>query len=298
MLTISRDHVIDSMDSHNSPAAFCDSGETVRFETRDCYDDSILPDGSVRDGKRLANPATGPLYIRGAEPGDVLKVEIVRVVSLSPGLMRTSTTGGAFHDLINEKRITRFFPLLDDRIRFTDCLELRTDTMIGVIGTAPAFVPVDTETPADHGGNMDCRRIREGSTLFLPVGVPGALLALGNLHAKMGDGESLICGMECRGIVDCKVSVLKDTVLPLPALLDRRSFMTIQSAPTLDEAAQKAARAMFRFLDAQTSLSKADIGMLLSLEGNLVICQIVDPQKTVRMEISSDILGSLGIVLG
>lgn len=81
MLTISRDKVYDRLDKNIPPSAICESGETVIFETRDCYDDSVTseerPLGDREDA--LGNPATGPLYINGADEGDVLKVEILDI---------------------------------------------------------------------------------------------------------------------------------------------------------------------------------------------------------------------------
>ena len=296
MLTIDDSHVIDCMSAENPPAATCADGETVLFITRDCYDNGVTspdrPDGDRQN--RLANPSTGPLFVEGAECGDVLKVEILSIKLRDWGVMRTSPTAGAFHHLYDH-RTARIFDLTDGRVRLGDgVLDEPTDTMIGVIGTAPSGEGIDTETPDLHGGNMDCNRIVEGCTVYLPVSVPGALLALGDLHARMGNGETMICGLETAGEVTVRVSVLKNCVVPTPFVVDGDSIMTVQSAPTLDQASLIAAQKMHSFVKDATGKDDVDAGMLMSLVADLVICQIVDPQMTVRAEFPLHILRQYG----
>lgn len=296
MLRIEADSVIGAMDKQNPPAAHCKSGETVVFVTRDCYDNGVTseerPDGD--GGFRMANPATGPLFVEGAQKGDILKVEILSISLRSWGVMRTSPTAGAFHHLY-EKRTARLFDLSNGRVEFGDgVLSEPVRTMIGVIGTAPEGEGIDTETPEKHGGNMDCSRIIEGSTLYLPVNTEGALLAMGDLHARMGDGETMICGLETAGEVTVRVSVVKNSALPVPFVKEGNEVMTVQSAKTLDEAALLAARKMEAFVSRATGKNDADAGMLMSLFSNLVICQIVDPLMTVRAEFPLHILEQYG----
>ena len=297
MLKISKAFVTDNCSPNNPPVATCQSGDTVVFETRDCYDDRLRGDGSVFEPeKALENPATGPLFVEGAQPGDVLKVEILNIKLNPTGLMRCSTSGGAFNDLVEYRKV-RQFDTTGDMLQFNDKLSFPIDTMIGVIGTAPATDTVMTHTPGSHGGNMDCNKIVAGSTLYLPVNVPGALLSMGDLHALMGDGEVMICGLETGGEVTVKVSVVKGFPMPTPALNCRGQFYTIQSANTLDQASRKASRAMLQFLRQVTDMDVHDCAMLLSLRGNLSVCQIVDPQLTVRMGIEMGILDAYEVQL-
>ena len=144
---------------------------------------------------------------------------------------------------------------------------------------------------------MDCTEITEGSTVYLPVNVPGAMLAMGDLHALMGDGEVMICGMECAGKVTVRVTVIKDESIPTPAVVNSGNFYTVQSDKTLDLAARKASLAMHGFLTAHSDLSLFETSSLLSLKGNLTVCQIVDPLLTVRMGLELGILEDLGITL-
>jgi len=305
MLTVSREHVTGVL-REETPAAFCEDGDTVAFETRDCYDDNDIseenPYGTL--GEAIENPATGPLFVRGAEPGDVLQVEILEISLRKDGVMRTSLTAGAFQGLYAEKSARRFpfsthpetgkqfFSLRED-------IRLDCDTMIGVIGTAAPGEGVPTHTPGPHGGNMDCRRIVAGSIVYLPVYVKGGLLSVGDLHARMGDGEVMICGMETAGTVTLRVRVQKGARPAfrgaLPLLVQGGDVMTIQSAPTLDEAAVLAAQRMRALAAEELGLSDVDSGMLLSLAGNLAVCQLVNPLKTVRCELSARLLFPHGL---
>ena len=144
---------------------------------------------------------------------------------------------------------------------------------------------------------MDCKIITEGTTLYLPVNVPGALLALGDLHAAMGDGEVSVCGMEIAGEVTVTVSVIRDRALPTPMAQTADTIYTIASSVLLDDAANLATRNMVRFVVSETGLSTDDAVNLLSVAGNLQICQVVDPQKTCRYALPKSIAQQLGIAL-
>lgn len=298
MLVISRELVSGILSGDVMPAARCESGETVVFETRDCYDDTVTagerPAGERRDS--IENPATGPLFVEGAVPGDVLKVEILDIALRSWGVMCSSTTGGVFYRDF-EEAAARIFALEDGTVKFDEKLTLDLEPMIGVIGTAPAGDGIPTDTPDSHGGNMDCRRIRKGSILYLPVFVEGALLSIGDLHALMGDGEVFICGLETGGEVTVKVTVLKNCHVPTPFLYDQGEVMTIQSDETLDLAGVKAARMMNCFVQEAAGLDQLNSGMLMSLVSNMAVCQVVDPKKTVRMEFPLAVLESYGYQL-
>ena len=117
--------------------------------------------------------------------------------------------------------------------------------MVGVIGVAPESGAVSTMTPMNHGGNMDCTRIEAGCSLYLPVKAPGALLAMGDLHAIMGDGEVGNCGVEIGGRVTVRVHVLKGLALEYPMIRNSQKWITVAYGETLDEAGDKAVLQMF-----------------------------------------------------
>lgn len=295
MLTISRDKVYDRLDKNIPPSAICESGETVIFETRDCYDDSVTseerPLGDREDA--LGNPATGPLYINGADEGDVLKVEILDISLHSRGVMCASFSWGIFAGRLPEAKAV-MYEIEGDKIRFDDTLLLDCCPMIGVIRTAPAGEGIATSVPDVHGGNMDCRKIGAGTVLYLPVAVPGALLSMGDLHALMGDGEVFGCGLEIAGTVTVRVSVLKENPIPTPFLITRDAVITIQSAATVFEAGKTAARLMEEFVRRVTGLEEVKSEMLMSLVSHMSVCQIVNPLMTARVEFPRNILEQYG----
>lgn len=298
MLYITKETVNDIMKWDNKPVGYCKSGETVVFETRDCYDNTITSsERPLGDRSGLSNPVTGALYIEGAEVGDILKVEIEDIKLRSWGVMRSSTTAGVFHEKY-KKREAIIFQVKDNKIYFDDKLILEADPMIGVIGTAPIEKEgIPTTTPGKHGGNMDCKKIVKGSAIYLPVNVKGGLLSMGDIHALMGDGEVFICGLEIAGEITVKVSVLKNIKLPTPFLYSRGKIMSIQSAEDLDKAGDMAAKEMFEFVKEATKQNDVRTGMLMSLLSDMAVCQVVDPLLTVRVEFPLEALEKYGYKL-
>ena len=298
MLYITKETVNDIMKWDNKPAGYCKSGDTIVFETRDCYDNTITSsERPLGDREGLSNPVTGALYVEGAEVGDILKVEIEDIKLRSWGVMRSSTTAGVFHEKY-EKREAIIFQVKDNKIYFDDKLILDADPMIGVIGTAPIEKEgIPTTTPGKHGGNMDCKKIVKGSTIYLPVNVKGGLLSMGDIHALMGDGEVFICGLEIAGEITVKVSVLKNIKLPIPFLYSRGKVMSIQSAEDLDKAGDMAAKEMFEFVKEATKQNDVRTGMLMSLLSDMAVCQVVDPLLTVRVEFPLEALEKYGYKL-
>lgn len=298
MLYITKETVNDIMKWDNKPAGYCKSGETIIFETRDCYDNTITSsERPLGDREGLSNPVTGALYVEGAEVGDILKVEIEDIKLRSWGVMRSSTTAGVFHEKY-KKREAIIFQVKNNKIYFDDKLILEADPMIGVIGTAPIEEEgIPTTTPGKHGGNMDCKKIVKGSAIYLPVNVKGGLLSMGDIHALMGDGEVFICGLEIAGEITVKVSVLKNIKLPTPFLYSRGKVMSIQSAEDLDKAGDMAAKEMFEFVKEATKQNDVRTGMLMSLLSDMAVCQVVDPLLTVRVEFPLEALEKYGYKL-
>lgn len=295
MQTITRDHVIYQMSAGHPCAARAISGETVIFETWDCFGGQITREDQHLNGIDWANinPATGPLYVEGAQPGDVLKVEILHIDLDDHGVMTETPGEGPYGSSIPDEA-TKILPVSMGCVTFNDRLSFPIRPMIGVIGTAPAGEAIPTGTPGPHGGNMDCQRIGPGSILYLPVEVPGALLAMGDLHAVMGDGEVCICGVEISGSITVRVTVLRDCVLPTPFLVTPEHFMNIYAADTMDAAAKGAVERMRAFLIEQVGMEAHDAGMVLSAVCDLRVCQMVDPMITCRMEVSRDIPAAYG----
>jgi amidase len=154
--------------------------------------------------------------------------------------------------------------------------------MIGVIGVAPEGEAIGCGTPGHHGGNMDNTMVAEGAVLYFPVAVEGALFGLGDVHAVMGDGEIGVTGLEIPADINLTIELIKGKAPEYPVLENEESFSIIVSKETVDEATVRATELMHDFLVERMDIASPDIIMLMSLVGDLEICQIVDPLKTVR----------------
>jgi len=296
-IRVSRDHLFFSFHRNLAPAARVRQGEEVVLETHDCFQGQLKSEQDLIDALDWShvNPATGPVFIDGARPGDVLRVDILEVAVSDRSTMVTIPGEGALGDVI-EQMETAVLRRDGGELLFRG-LRLPRRPMIGVIGVAPAEGEVPNGTPGPHGGNMDCTLIAAGASLYLPVGVEGALFGAGDLHAAMGDGEIVVCGAESPGEVRFSARVVDLPGLPTPFVENESLVATIAAAATADEAAAQATHSMARFLTAFAGLPLNDAGMLMSLVGELRFCQIVDPLKTVRFEFPKQVLRQRGFTL-
>ncbi|MBE5979847.1 MAG: acetamidase [Paenibacillaceae bacterium] len=296
MKTITRNYITHILSKDNPPCGRIRAGETVAFETYDCFTNQFLPEEATFENvvRKPGNPATGPLFIEGAMPGDMLKIDILDIVLGSVGVVMLGPGSGSEKEFFTQKILKRI-PVIDGFAYYSEQLKLPITPMIGVIGVAPAGDGVSTITPMDHGGNMDCTQIRKGVTLYLPVFTEGALLSLGDFHAIMGDGEVEDCGLEIEGKAVLRVDVVRNrNCVSYPMIETSEKLITIASAEDVEAAWRKAVRQMYDFLKEKTGLDDNDAGMLLTMAGDLVICQTVNPMKTVRMEFPRYITSSYG----
>lgn len=285
MYTLSSDRFITSFSKSAAPALRVEDGATVRIATKDCYMDNLRaendPRGAARGPAIGCNPASGPIYVEGARPGDTLRCDILAVDVGDYASMRISNRGGLMADRVTAP-IVRCIPLRDGYADLAG-VKMPLEPMIGVIGVAPEGEDVDTESPGAHGGNMDTRHIRAGSTLYLPVAAEGALFALGDVHARMGDGEICICGLECPAEVTVRLSVVHGKREKWPMLRDEAGrWYAVASAADLDEAAKLSADAMMDFIERRVTIDHNELILLMSLVCHLEISQVVDPLLTAR----------------
>jgi amidase len=290
MNRVTRDKAHYSMSSANTPVLTVDQGTSFWVETEDCYSGNLKrpEDQFTKDMWGTVNPATGPVYIDGAEPGNILKVEIEEIAVRDYAAMCVEHGAGALAEFI-EGVETSILPIENDRLIIREDLAVPIQPMIGVIGTAPDGEPVPNGTPGEHGGNMDCKLITAGSAVYLPVNVSGALLSLGDLHAVMGDGEVCICGAEVSGEVTLRASVAS-TRIPTPCVETEGHFHFIGSALTLDECERIVLRKAHAFLTEVAGMSANDAVRAMSLLCDLCVCQVVDPLKTMRMSVPKVLL--------
>lgn len=284
MIQIDKENQFYAFSEGMTAAVEADDGDILRFHTVDCYAD-LLREGmiwdDIADRAPEANPATGPVYIRGAKKGDTLKVEILSITPADHGVMHVSTRSGGLKRAI-EFEETCEFPIISSQWFDFDGIRLPLRPMIGVIGVAPQQGCIDTNTPHQHGGNMDNREITAGCTMYFPVHQDGAFFGLGDVHGQMGDGEVCVCGLEMAASVDVLVTVIKGRQEPSPMWEKDGLWASMWSAKTLDEAAEGARYQMLDFLKKRVDMPVNHLAMLLSLVGDTAVCQVVDPLQTVR----------------
>ena len=284
MISINKTYENFEFKPNTEPCAYADSGETIRFECKDCYADQLNADNidfSTMDMNHN-NPISGPLYVNGAQVGDVLKVEIKNIEMADQASMCVRKGVGIYEV---EGCHCRRFPIEGNVVKFDGGIEIPIKPMVGVMGTSPAAGAVSTQSPGEHGGNMDIRELGIGSTVYFPVNVDGALLSMGDIHAVQGDGETAICAMEVSGAVTVKVEVIKtDKYIPTPFIVTEKSYYTTAADKSLDECSIAAARKMHRFIMENLNFDDGQAAMLLSVMGNLRITQVVNPEKGCMME--------------
>lgn len=273
------------------------AGTTIRIETYDCFQNQIQSEETevaAIDWNKI-NPATGPIYVEDAMPGDVLKVKIEKLEIGEQGVMVVGPELGVMGHRI-EQMESKVLPIRDDKVIFND-LELPVNKMIGVIGVAPEGEGVNCGTPGAHGGNMDNKMVTEGATLYFPVFVEGALFSLGDFHAAMGDGEVSVSGVEVSGAATVQLDVIKGESIAHPMLENDEVFTQIVSAETLDEAAKVATQEMVERIVDKSGLPVSEVTMLMSAVGQAEICQIVDPLMTARFAVPKWLLEQLNVRL-
>lgn len=268
-------------------------GEEFVVETNDCFYQQIQSEDELIENldHGAFNPATGPIYVEGAKPGDVLKVEIKKIEVDSKGCSLTIPDAGFLPDRVT-KALTKIIEIKDGFAIFSDEIKIPTRPMIGVIGVATRKEDgtIATDTPYRHGGNMDTTDIIAGTNLYLPVAAPGAMLALGDLHAVMGDGEVCVTGLEIPGRVILEVEIIKNKEISWPILETKDSIQVIASDPDLERASKLALEEMIRILEKAYDLSFEEAYILSSLGVDMKISQLVNPNKTARAAISKEIL--------
>jgi amidase len=296
MQVFAKDKVIFSFNQNNKPAYFVDDGEIFMVETDDCYSGQIKNESIKRPDIDISimDCSVGPIYVNGAEPDDVLCVEILKIDFAPQGVMVTSKGLGVLGEKITEPN-TKIIPISGGYAHFAPGIDLPLTPMMGVIGVAPRSGDIHCAVPGDHGSNMDTKIITVGSKVYLPVAVKGALLAVGDLHACMGDGELSGTGIETAGKILMKVTVLKGTRLERPMVETADSMYTIASAKEFKDGVHAAVEDMVNYLMKKTGLSFPDAYRLLSATCDIQVSQVVNDLHTFRVRAPKALLKLGGI---
>ena len=279
-------------DNSVEPALEIESGEAIQLHVRDASDEQIGPGSTAADVLALdfshVNPVSGPIFVKGAEPGDTLAVELLEFAPPDWGWTAIIPGFGLLADEFPEPwlRISQV-DAEHARVRFSEQVVLPYRPFPGTLGVAPPEPgPHPILPPSRYGGNMDVKHLNPGVTLYLPVGVEGALFALGDTHAAQGDGE--VCGTAIETAMDVvvRLTVRKELRIEMPeydvppglvAAHEQSGYHVCTGVgPDLLEAARDAVRATITYLQEHRGLDREEAYAVASVAADLRIHEIVD----------------------
>ena len=287
------------------PVATIDSGGTVTLNTVSGGPD-VLPDDSFeilpehREIHEKVTPGgaghimTGPVAVRGAQPGDMLEVRIQdvslrtdwgwnRIRPLAGTLPEDFPTITLNHLRLDREKMVGHMPW---------GVDLPLSPFFGVMGVAPppAWGRITSIIPRAHGGNLDIKALSAGTTLYLPVFNDGGLFSAGDGHAVQGDGEVNGTAIETCLSGTFQLILHKNTPITMPRAENDSVYITTGIDPSLDNAAKQALREMIGLIQEKTNLSKEDAYMLCSLAADLRVSQTVNVHKGVHVMLKKSAL--------
>jgi len=292
---LDRDHTCNRWNREYPPRLTVSPGDTISMRLRDSSDGQVNPGMTAEQfaalDKSRIHALTGPVAVEGAEPGDVLEVEVLDLqhegwawTSVMPGL-------GLFGDMF-EQPFLHIWRLEERTTRSIPFVTLDLHPFCGIIGVQRAeFGEFRTRAPGPFGGNMDVRQLGAGARLLLPVLVPGAGLCAGDAHAAQGDGEVSINGMEAPMTVTLRVKLRKSFPLTGPYALAAPNLLPprytakpfhvfIESHEEPREACRAAVRRAMRYLEQRLAVSPQLALILCSVVLDLKISQLVNAPLT------------------
>ena len=277
---LSRDQVIWSFGPDLQPVLEIEPGDVVTFETNDCFSGQIRSEDDLVTGIDLGriNSATGPVSVRGAEPGDSLVAEILDVRPVEWGVATLIPGFGQLDHLV-QAPLTRLFEVRDGIVTMNERVSFPAKPMVGVVGVATAGETLVTGLAGQHGGNLDDHWHGEGARIFFPVRQPGGMFAVGDMHAAMGDGEICFTGVEIAGEVDVRFELVKgkQATWPVTELPDR--WVPHATAPDYAEALELVADEAARLLVDEHGFTPEDAFIFLSVACDAGVAQACKPAE-------------------
>lgn len=300
--TLSADQTHNKFSRQIEPAIRVPSGSVVEAFTHEATGGQLSIDSDADDlaalDMELVHTLTGPVYVEGAEPGDVLAVRLLEIEPGDWGWMAIIPGFGFLADEY-EASVLKTFALDNEQghVKFSDGIHVPLSPFAGVMGVAPdTDERLNTIPPRANGGNLDDPNLIVGTTVYFPVLVPGALFSIGDTHAAQGLGEVSGTAMETPMRIVYEISVIKSgRSIEEPQYETDEYYATTGFATTIDEAAKKATRYMIDYLVEEKGLAREDAYMLCSLAGNLKIAEAVDvPHMLVTMHMPKQIFVAAG----
>ena len=257
--------------------------EEVQQSLRDIVD-------QVEDRGPGGHILTGPIYIEGAQPGDVLEVRVLSINLAIP--YAYNGCSGFLPDNCTEPR-TRIIRLDRERMvgHFSESIEIPLHPFFGSMGVAPPAEQgrVSSNPPSIHAGNLDNKELVAGTTLYIPVHVPGALFEVGDGHAAQGDGEVNQTAIETSLNGRLQFIVHHDRTLEWPRAETPTHFISMGMTENLTEATQIAVQQMIELLIEEQGLERGEAYSLASIAADLRITELVDGNVGIHMMIAKSL---------
>jgi amidase len=275
---IGRDEIVWAFGPDLEPVLEVEPGETVTFETNDCFTGQITSEDDLVTGIDFdrVNSATGPVAVKGAEPGDSLVAEILDIRPVEIGFACLIPGFGQLIDQV-ESPVTRLFRVQDGWIEMNERVRFPARPMVGVVGVATDGETLGNGLAGRHGGNLDDHLHGKGARMYFPVRQPGGMFAVGDMHASMGDGEVCFTGVEIAGEVDIRFDLLKGKqgTWPVTELADR--WIPHATADDYGEALRLCTEEAARFLVDEWGFSPEDAFIFLSVACDAGVAQACKP---------------------
>lgn len=271
-------------------------GAVLEISTEEATDGQLNIESDTSDLMELSfdpiHPLTGPILVEGAQPGDILAVTLHKIEIGDWGWTAILPGFGFLADEFTEPYLRTFELKGKNKIIFANGIEIPLKPFPGVLGVAPNTDSLlSTIPPRANGGNMDDPNIVEGTTVYLPVFVQGALFSIGDAHAAQGLGE--VCGTAIEAPMKflVELNLIKSGTIEEPQYENKDVYAVTAYGLTIDEAAKKATAYMIDHLVDNYQLSRNEAYMLCSLAGDLKIAEVVDvPHMLVTMSINKEVL--------
>ena len=297
--TLAADRTHNKFSAAIEPVLRVQPGAIIEAFTKEATDGQITPESTVEDLMNLEfdpiHPLTGPVYVEGAEPGDVLAVTLHEVEVGDWGWTAHLPGFGFLADQFEQPYLKIYrFEEGAASAEFAPGIEIPLRPFPGVVGVAPATEEMlSTIPPRANGGNLDDRDIVAGTTIYFPIFIEGALFSIGDSHAAQGDGEVVGTAIEAPMRFVYELNVIEDgRSLPSPQYENDTYYAVTGLGETIDEAARQATVAMIDYLVEVHGLERIEAYALASLAGHLKISEVVDvPNMLVTMRIDKAVLG-------
>jgi len=297
--TLTKEQTHNKFSKDISPVLTVPSGAVIEVFTEEASDGQIKPGDTAEVLADLdfdpIHPLTGPVYVEGAAVGDVLKVTLHKIELQDWGWTAILPGFSFLADQFDEAFLKTYELQEGDKfVNFTDKIKVPLKPFPGVMGVAPATGEMlSTIPPRENGGNMDDPHLVEGTSVYFPVFVEGALFSIGDAHATQGMGE--VCGtaIEAPMHIIYEVEVIKGQRAIKEPEYETDDYYAVTAVGTsIDEAAKKAVAYMVDYLVSEHDLNRNEAYALCSLAGDLKIAEVVDlPNMLVAMHISKEVLG-------